>query len=75
MALLALFSSIIGFIIMFIIVSRSQKYFAKQQAAIGSLNGHIEEKYSSQILVRMFNARDIESKKFETKNDDLHNYS
>jgi len=43
MAFTAMTSSVIGFVFMFVIIGRSQKYFEKLQNEIGELNGHIEE--------------------------------
>ena len=45
------------------IVKRSQPFFARQQQTLGEANGHIEEMYGGQIVVRAFNgeARSIET--------------
>jgi ATP-binding cassette subfamily B protein len=46
MAITAIGSSLLGFIFMFIILSKSQKYFIERQKRLGEINGHIEETYS-----------------------------
>ncbi len=45
------------------IVKRSQKYFVDQQNYLGEVNGHIEETYSGQAIVRAFNN---EAQRFST---------
>ena len=52
MALTAIFASLIGFILMFIILGKSQKYFVERQKQLGQLNGHIEEIYSGLNVVK-----------------------
>ncbi len=37
-----------------LIVRRSQKYFAAQQAVLGEVNGHIEESYGGQTVIKAF---------------------
>ncbi len=69
MAITALFSSLIGFIFMFKILSRTQKYFEARQKELGNLNGHIEEVYSGLIVIKSYNAKDEVGKKFNKLND------
>ncbi len=68
MAFTAILSSMFGFIFMFIILSKSQKYFIKRQEELGNLNGHIEEIYSSLNIVKVYNAKDMVNKKFDEYN-------
>lgn len=56
MSLVAIGSVILGFILMGLIMSRSQKYFVAQQTAIGNLNGYVEEMYSGHDVVRISRA-------------------
>lgn len=56
MAITAIVASLIGFIFMFLIMGKSQKYFARQQKHLGELNGHIEEVYSGHNVVKAYNA-------------------
>lgn len=62
MALTAIIASLIGFIFMFIILIKSQKYFDLRQTELGKLNDHIEEIYSSLNVVKAYNGK-LEAKK------------
>lgn len=57
MAISAILSTILGFVLLSVIVKKSQKYFVKQQANLGELNGVIEETYSGQTVLKVFNAQ------------------
>ena len=46
LAITAIVSSIFGFVFMFMILGKSQKYFTQKQKELGNLNGYIEEVYS-----------------------------
>lgn len=48
-------ASLIGFVFMMIIVSKSQTYFTQQQEALGAVNGEIEEIYSGHNVVKAYN--------------------
>ena len=61
---------IASFITMFI-VKHSQKYFANQQEYLGHVNGQIEEMYSGQNVIKVFNAEDKVIKNFEKDNEQL----
>ncbi len=71
MALTAIFSSVFGFIFMFMIIGKSQKYFEKLQNEIGELNGHIEEMYSGHNVVRVYNGTKKSNEKFDEINNRL----
>ena len=58
MALAAIAATMIGFVFMFIIMKRSQKYFVDRQESLGTLNGYIEEMYSGHDVVRISRAND-----------------
>lgn len=72
MALTAVGSSIIGFILMMVIMSRSQKYFMQQQNQLGEINGHIEEIYSGHNVVKAYNGEKKASEVFEGINKQLY---
>ncbi|MFV0414041.1 MAG: ABC transporter ATP-binding protein, partial [Oscillospiraceae bacterium] len=55
LALTALFSTVLGFVLMMLIIGRSQKYFSRQQNDLGRINGHIEEIYAGQQIVTVYN--------------------
>lgn len=50
---------------------RSSKYYSSQQAAIGAVNGYIEETVSGQKVIKVFNHEDICTSEFELLNEDL----
>ncbi|SHG99056.1 ATP-binding cassette, subfamily B [Anaerosphaera aminiphila DSM 21120] len=72
MALTAVASTVIGFVLMLLIMSKSQKYFVEQQRELGNINGHIEEIYSGHIIVKAYNGEKIATKKFDKINNDLY---
>ena len=71
LAMTAIISSVIGFIFMFLIVGRSQKYFMLLQEELGELNGHIEEMYSSHNVVKVYNGTEKSIKDFDKINNKL----
>lgn len=54
------------------IVKKSQKHFTKQQAYIGHVNGHVEEMYGGQLVIKAFNREEASQKKFEEFNNNLY---
>ena len=58
MALTAIASSLIGFIGMGAIMGKSQKYFNARQASLAEVNGHVEEYYAGQNIVRAYNSEE-----------------
>lgn len=75
MAITAVLSSLIGFVFMIIIVSKSQGYFTKQQEYVGEINGHIEEVYSGHSVVKAYNASKKMNVEYDRINDNLFNVS
>jgi len=67
----AVLSVVLGLIIMGLTMGRSQKYFSRQQKALGAVNGQIEEIYSGQIIVRAYNAEAAEIEEFKNLNRHL----
>lgn len=72
MAISAIIASLIGISIMMLVTSKSQKYFVEQQAVLGSLNGHIEEVYAGQTIVKAYNAEREATEKFNENNEKLY---
>ena len=72
MAITAIIATIIGFFLMAIILSKSQKYFNAQQKQLGILNGHIEEMYSGHNVVKAYNGTNESKKKFNEYNNALY---
>ena len=68
MALTAIGSSLLGFMGMFAVLAKSQKYFVAKQEELGNLNGHIEEVYSGLNVVKAYNGKKESDKKFDEYN-------
>ena len=75
LALVAIGSTFIGFILMIFIMSKSQKYFSEQQAGLGDINGHIEEVYSGHLVVKAYNAEESAKEVFKSINESLYDSS
>ena len=72
MALTAIGASLIGFIFMFGILEKSQKYFVARQVELGKLNGHIEEIYSGLNVVKAYNGGKLANEKFDILNKNVY---
>lgn len=72
MALTAILSSILGFVLMFAIMSKSQKYFNERQEALGEMNGYIEEMYSGHNVVKAYNGEKEALVEFTGLNEELY---
>lgn len=73
MAITAIVSSLFGFIFMFIVLSKSQKYFIERQKELGNLNANIEEIYSNVSVVKSYNAKEETRDGFNKINEKLFN--
>lgn len=71
LTLITLCAMPISLILVSIIVKFSQKYFIKQQNALGEINGIIEENYYAHNIVKTFNAEKRAQKDFEVVNKNL----
>ena len=65
--ILPLSGMIVGFI-----VSKSQKYFKKQQDYLGHVNGNVEEMYGGYTVIKAFNAEEKMLAEFEANNQRLY---
>ena len=72
MAVTAIVASFIGFIFMFIVLGKSQKYFTARQEELGNLNGHIEEVYSGLNVVKAYNGKREADKIFDDYNEKVY---
>lgn len=72
MAITAIISSLIGFIFMFLVLGKSQKYFVQKQIELGRLNGHIEEIYSGLNVVKAYNGKKQSDEKFDKLNKNMY---
>ena len=57
------------------IVSRSGRYFVKQQMWIGDVNAFVEESVNGQKVIKVFNHEDATQKTFDEKNEELYKAS
>lgn len=73
LALTAILSSLLGFVFMFGVLSKSQKYFVARQEELGALNGHIEEVYGGLNVVKAYNGQKISNEKFDVLNEKVYN--
>ncbi len=71
MTLTAIGASLVGLVLMFLIMGRSQKYFARQQENLGKVNGHIEEIYSGHTVVKAYNGEKASREQFTELNETL----
>lgn len=72
MTLVALLVLPISLFLVINVVKRSQKYFASQQASLGSVNGHVEEVYSGHNIMKAFNAEEEVISEFRKINSELY---
>ena len=73
MAITAILSSLFGFVFMFLVLSKSQKYFVQRQVELGNLNSHIEEIYSGLNVVKAYNGQELANKEFDELNEKVYN--
>ncbi len=52
------------------VTKKSRVYYKKQQAALGALNGYVEESISGQRVIKVFNHEEQAIEDFEKLNDD-----
>ena len=71
MTLIAIVTIPLSLVCMIIVIKISQKYFRAQQASLGVLNGHIEETYAGQLVIKAFNQEEEEFKQFDEYNKTL----
>ncbi len=71
MTLVSLILVPLSFILIRLIIKRSQRYFKEQQESLGEINGHIEEMYSGHNVMRVSNGEEASIEKFKTINSKL----
>jgi ATP-binding cassette subfamily B protein len=72
MALIAVITLPLSFMVTAIIAKRSQKYFAAQQKELGILNGHVEEMYTGHQIVKAFGRERESIARFNEINERLY---
>ena len=71
MAFTAVIASIIGFILMSVIMKKSQIHFNRQQRHLGAINGHVEEIYAGHNIVKAYNYEKESREEFDRINRHL----
>ena len=71
MTLVALLTLPLSIVIIAFIMKKSQGYFKSQQDYIADVNGEVEEMFSNQSVIRVFNAESKMISKFEYDNNKL----
>lgn len=72
MAFAGIAAALLGFAVVLVIISKSQKYFAQQQKELGGINGHVEETYSGFQVVKAYNGEKKAKAEFHRRNDRLY---
>ena len=72
MTVCAIASSLVGLLIMGAIMKVSQKYFSRQQIALGDVNGHVEEMYAGHTVIKAYCGEADSIRAFEKYNGDLY---
>ena len=72
MTIISLLILPISALILKIIVSKSQKYFNRQQDYLGHVNGQVEEIYGGHLIVKVFNGEEKSLKEFRKANNELY---
>ncbi|MDD5953061.1 MAG: ABC transporter ATP-binding protein [Oscillospiraceae bacterium] len=62
----------VSMLLIMVIAKTSQKHFKAQQEYLGHVNGHIEEMYSSHVVVKAYNGEAQSEKTFTGYNDKLY---
>ena len=65
-------SSLVGFVVIIIIMKKSQKHFKAQQENLGDINGQIEEVYTGHNVIKAYNAGEMMIDEFEETNTKLY---
>lgn len=72
MALVTITPALCGFVLMRIIISRTQRYFLAQSRNLGAMNGLVEESYYGQQIVHAYGNEDEVLGRFSEINQDLY---
>ena len=75
MALTAIAACVIGFAAMGIIMGKSQRHFVARQESLAEVNGHVEEYYAGQNIVRAYNAEENGLAAFREANEKLRRHT
>ncbi|MGX6991591.1 ABC transporter ATP-binding protein [Pseudolactococcus reticulitermitis] len=73
MSLTAIATTAVGFGLMMLIMTKSQKFFNAQQNGLGEVNGFVEEVYTGHNIVKVSNADKAKQDEFDEINERLYN--
>lgn len=62
----------LSLLVVIFVAPTAQRLFGRQQAALGKINGQVEETYAGHTIVRTFNKEPDEEGKFATKNHEYY---
>ena len=72
MTLVALVIVPISFVVIGLIVNKSQVFFKRQQDYLGHINGHVEEMYGGHVVMKAFNGEAKSVQQFDQINSTLY---
>ena len=72
MTLIAFVILPISALLISLVIKHSQKYFFTQQEYLGKIDGQVEEVFSGQNVIKVFNREEVVKKTFEEDNDVLY---
>ena len=72
MTLVAILIVPMSFVLVMLVIRRSQRFFKQQQDYLGHVNGHVEEIYGGHNVMRAFNGEEKSSRKFDEYNNVLY---
>ena len=73
LTLLSVCIAVVGFILIKVIVKRTQRYFRSQQKNLGSMNSLVEEQYTGHTVVSIYAGQRKAMERFDTINEELGN--
>lgn len=75
LTLVAVISLPLTAVLMGSIMKKARGFFRRQQVTLGQLNGHIEENFTNQQIIKAYRAEQHMLKTFDTHNNDLYETS
>jgi ATP-binding cassette subfamily B protein len=72
MTLVALCILPLSFLIIGLVINKSQVYFKRQQDYLGHVNGHVEEMYGGHVVMKAFNGEEKSVETFDGLNNTLY---
>ena len=71
LALVTIATSVLGFVVMFLVLTNSQKFFNARQQNLAEMNGYIEEIYTNHSVVKSYSGEKETKEKFNKINKKL----